>query len=207
MKSEKEKMLAEELYLASDEELVADVKRSRRLTRLFNSTTEEQLSYRQDLLKELFAKTGEKIYIEPPFYCDYGSNIEIGENFYANFDCVILDVAAVEIGRNVMFGPKVNLFTAGHPVDPAVRISGLEFGRKITIGDNVWIGGNTSVNPGVKIGANTVIGSGSVVTKDIPENVIAAGNPCRVLRQITAKDTEFWEKQQKSYWADATKKD
>lgn len=201
MKSEKEKMLAEELYRANDAELIADVKRSRRITRLFNQTTEEQAGYRQELLKELFLKTGDKLHIEPPFHCDYGSNIRVGENFYANFNCVILDVAYVEIGDNVMFGPKVNLFTAGHPVDADVRISGLEFGRKIVIGDNVWLGGNTTVNPGVKIGRNTVIGSGSVVTKDIPENVIAAGNPCRVIRPITKEDTEFWEKQQTTYWA------
>lgn len=204
MRTEKEKMLAQELYLASDPDLLQDVKRSRRLTRLFNQTTEDQLAERRELLKELFKKTGENFYIEPPFRCDYGTNISIGEHFFANFDCVILDVADVTIGHHVMFGPKVNLFTAGHPVDPTVRSSGLEFGLAITIGDNVWIGGNATINPGVSIGNNTIIGSGSVVTKDIPDNVIAAGNPCRIIRQVTAADTRLWEQRQRTYWAEIT---
>lgn len=127
----------------------------------------------------------------------------MGNHFFANFDCVILDVANVKIGDHVMFGPKINLFTAGHPVDSGVRNSGLEFGREITVGDNVWIGGNTTVNPGVSIGDNTVIGSGSVVTKEIPANVIAAGNPCRVIRQLNEADTIFWKQRQTDYWAEA----
>lgn len=202
MKTQKERMLAEELYLAIDEELAQDCGRSRQLIRLFNQTTEEQHDYRQVLLKQLFAKTGEKIYIEPPFRCDYGSNTIIGENFYANFDCVILDVAKVTIGKNVMFGPRVGIYTAGHPIDPGVRVRGLEFGTSVTIGDNVWIGANATVNPGVTIGSNVVIGSGSVVTKDVPDNVVAAGNPCRVLRSITTEDTQYWENLEKAYHAD-----
>ena len=173
-------MLSEKLYIANDSELKADAKKSRMLTRLFNNTTEEQQKYRVELLKELFEKTGESIYIEPPFRCDYGSNISVGNNFYANFDCVILDVCKVEIGENVMFAPKVCIYTAGHPIDAEIRNSGLEFGKSVKIGNNVWIGGSAVINPGVTIGDNVVIGSGSVVTKDIPDNVIAVGNPCRV---------------------------
>ena len=193
--TEKELMLAGELYNSFDNELQNDCKRSRQLTRLFNTTTEEQLEYRTELLKELFKKTGEHIYIEPPFHCDYGSNISVGEKFYANFDCIILDVNEVVIGDNVLFAPKVCVFTAGHPIDADVRNSFVEYGKKVTIGNNVWVGGCTVINPGVTIGNNVVIGSGSVVTKDIPDNVIAVGNPCKVLRKITDEDKIYWEKQ------------
>ncbi|MBO0486494.1 sugar O-acetyltransferase [Vagococcus fluvialis] len=202
MRTEKEKMLAEDLYRASSPELREDARKSRQLTRLFNETTEEQQEYRKTLLKEMFKATGENIYIEPPFRCDYGTNTTIGNNFYANFDCVFLDVAPIVIGENVMFGPKVNLLTPGHPIDAVIRNSGLEFGKKITIGDNVWIGGNAVVNPGVTIGNNTIIGSGSVVTKDIPDNVIAAGNPCKIIREITNEDKVYWEEEQQKYWAE-----
>ncbi len=186
--TEKEKMLNEMLYDFHDPELKADAMRSRKLTRLFNSTTEEQKDYRITLLKELFGKTGKYIYIEPPFRCDYGSNTFIGEGFYANFDCIILDVARVTIGDNCLFGPRVCIYTPCHPIDPVERNSGLEYGKAVTIGDNVWIGGSAVINPGVTIGSNVVIGSGSVVTHDIPDNVVAAGNPCRVIRPITDAD-------------------
>ncbi|SFH84553.1 sugar O-acetyltransferase [Pisciglobus halotolerans] len=204
MRTEKEKMLAEELYIANDEELKRDSKRGRKLLRQINQTTEDETKQRLTLLKELFKQTGESIYVEPPFYCDYGSNITIGENFYANTHCIILDVANVRIGSNVQFGPRVGLYTAGHPIDAAVRNSGLEFGKEIEIGDNVWIGANTTVNPGVKIGNNTVIGSGSVVTKDIPSDVIAVGNPCHVLREINEEDKVYWEKLQAAYEEEKT---
>lgn len=193
--TEKELMLAGKLYTAHDEELAADCKRSRQLTRLFNNSTEEQGNYRVQLLKELFKKTGENIYIEPPFRCDYGSNITVGENFYANFDCIILDVNEVIIGDNVLFAPRVCVYTAGHPIDAKIRNSGVEFGTKVVIGNNVWIGGSTVINPGVTIGNNVVIGSGSVVTKDIPDGVVAVGNPCKVIRKITEADRLFWQKQ------------
>ena len=186
--TEKEKMLNEMLYDFHDPELKADAMRSRKLTRLFNSTTEEQKDYRITLLKELFGKSGKYIYIEPPFRCDYGSNTFIGEGFYANFDCIILDVARVTIGDNCLFGPRVCIYTPCHPIDPVERNSGLEYGKAVTIGDNVWIGGSAVINPGVTIGSNVVIGSGSVVTHDIPDNVVAAGNPCRVIRPITDAD-------------------
>jgi maltose O-acetyltransferase len=182
--TEKEKMLSGNLYMASDTELTKDGSKARRIIRLFNQTTEEQDNYRIELLKELFENAGDNLYIEPPFYCDYGYNISIGECFYANFDCIILDVCKVKIGNNVFFGPRVGIYTAGHPIDAAVRNTLLEFGKPVTIGNDVWVGGNVIINPGISIGNNIVIGSGSVVTKNIPDNVIAAGNPCKVLREI-----------------------
>lgn len=197
--TEKERMLAEQLYISMDEELGKDNKRARRLTRLFNSSTEEQKEERTRLLRELFQSTGERIYIEPPFRCDYGSNISIGNNFYANFDCTILDVCQVTIGENVLFGPKVCVYAAAHPIDATIRDTGLEYGKKVRIGNSVWVGGNTVINPGVTIGNNVVIGSGSVVTKDIPDNVIAAGNPCRVIRKITEEDKIYWEQKKEEY--------
>ncbi|VYU45039.1 sugar O-acetyltransferase [Clostridium tertium] len=203
--TEKEKMLAGDLYMANDKELKADAKKSRVLTRLFNSTTEEQKEYRKELLKELFKKTGDNIYIEPSFKCDYGCNISVGNNFYANFDCIILDVCNVDIGENVFFAPRVCIYTAGHPIDAEVRNTGLEFGKAVKIGNNVWVGGSTVINPGVTIGNNVVIGSGSVVTKDIPDNVIAVGNPCRVLRKITEEDKVYWEKKKEEYYNEIDK--
>lgn len=202
MATNKENMLAGKLYMAGGEELAKDSRRSRMLTRLFNNTTEEQIEYRTQLLKELFESTGESLYIEPPFRCDYGSNITVGNNFYANFDCIILDVAKVSIGDNVFFAPRVGVYTAGHPIDAGVRNTLLEFGKPVTIGNNVWVGGNVVINPGVTIGNNVVIGSGAVVTKDIPDNVIAAGNPCRVLREITEEDTQYWQKLKEEYYRD-----
>ncbi|WP_440961838.1 sugar O-acetyltransferase [Paenibacillus nitricinens] len=202
MATNKENMIAGKLYMAGGEELARDSKRSRMLTRLFNNTTEEQGEYRVELLKQLFESTGDSLHIEPPFRCDYGSNITVGNNFYANFDCIILDVAKVTIGENVLFGPRVSVYTAGHPIDADVRISMLEFGTPITIGNNVWVGGNAVINPGVNIGNNVIIGAGSVVTKDIPDNVIAVGNPCRVLREITEDDKQHWEKLKEEYYRD-----
>nr|WP_302470504.1 sugar O-acetyltransferase [Vagococcus proximus] len=200
IRTEKEKMLAGDMYMADDQELREDFFACRRLTRLFNQTKETELEDRTELLKQLLKKTGSEFYIEPPFRCDYGKNISIGENFYANFDCIMLDVANIIIGDNVMFAPRVSLFTAGHPLDTDIRNSGLEFGSEIKIGNNVWIGGNTILNPGVTIGDNVVIGSGSVVTKDIPENSIAVGNPCRVLRKVTAEDKKYWQDKHAVYW-------
>lgn len=197
--TEKELMLSEQLYIANDEELSREFMRAKRLTRLYNSTTEEQMDYRAQLLKELFGKTGENLHIEPAFRCDYGTNISIGENFYANYDCIIVDVCSVTIGDDVFWGPRVCVYTAGHPIDAKVRNTQLEFGRKVSIGNSVWIGGNTVINPGVSIGDNVVIGSGSVVTKDIPSGVIAAGCPCKVLREINEDDSKYWEGQALKY--------
>ncbi len=197
---EKDRMLAGKLYIAMDKELVNDMKKSRRLTRLYNTTTEEQQDYRKELLKELFESTKENYYIEPPFRCDYGCNISIGNNFYANYDCVILDVNKVVICDNVFFAPRVSVFTAGHPIDAEIRNMQLEYGKPVFIGNDVWVGGNTVINPGVTIGDNVVIGSGSVVTKDIPSGVVAAGNPCRVIRKINEEDKKYWEKLKNEYY-------
>lgn len=183
-KTEKEKMLTGELYRASDAQLVSERQRARRLTRLYNATTEEDNNKRVQILSELLGATGQTIEIEPPFYCDYGSNISVGDNFYLNFGCVILDCNTVEIGNNVLCGPSVHLYTATHPTDPETRLSGLELALPIRIGNNVWIGGGAILCPGVSIGDDTTIAAGSVVVKDIPARVIAAGNPCRVIRQL-----------------------
>lgn len=183
-KSEKQKMLAGELYLPNDPELASNSKRASRLLRQYNSTTEEQPEQRSQILQELFAKVGEKIQIVPPFHCDYGSNIYAGNNLYMNYGCVILDCNRVDIGDNVLFAPYVQIYTAYHPIEPEVRLSGREFAAPIKIGNNVWIGGGAIICPGVAIGDNTTIGAGSVVVKDIPENVVAVGNPCRIIRHI-----------------------
>lgn len=198
--TEKERMLSGKLYLASDKELLEGRKKARTLTRLFNNSDDNES--RTNILKELFGSTGKNIYIEPNFRCDYGSNIYVGENFYANFDCIFLDVAKIIIGDNVMLAPRVNIFTAGHPIDAEIRNSGLEYGKEIRIGNDVWICGNVTINPGVTIGNNVVIGSGSVVTKDIPSNVVACGNPCKVIREITDEDKNYWEKEKAEYYAD-----
>ena len=199
--TDKELMLKGELYIPSnDPQLAKDCARSRRITRLFNATTEADLDTREELIRELFGGTGEHFYIEPPFRCNYGFNIYIGENFYTNFDCIILDVCEVHIGDNVMFGPRVCVYTAGHPIDPGVRAEALEFGKPVTIGNNVWVGGNVVINPGLTIGDNVVIGSGSVVTRDIPDGVVAAGNPCRVLRKVTEEDRKYWEAEREKYY-------
>ncbi|MCX4349769.1 MAG: sugar O-acetyltransferase [Alphaproteobacteria bacterium] len=197
--TEKEKMLSGQLYRAEDGELSALRFEARNLCHVFNRTNENQKSYRQKIIRELLGRVGTNVNIHPSFRCDYGFPITIGNNFYANYDCIILDVCPVTIGDNVMFGPRVCIYTAGHPLDAEVRAAGVEYGKPVTIGDNVWIGGNTVVNPGVKIGNNVVIGSGSVVTKDIPDNVIAAGNPCRILRALTEEDKQYWLAQKAEY--------
>ncbi|MGY3766605.1 sugar O-acetyltransferase [Vagococcus vulneris] len=205
METEYQRMINEKLYFASKIEQEKKSAPSQNLTQEINKTKYTEPEKIISLLKQLFGKTGENIYVSPPLYVDYGFNTYIGENFYANSDCVFLDVAEIHIGKNVMLGPKVSLLTPGHPIDAGVRNRGLEFGKKITIGDNVWIGGCTVVNPGVTIGNNSIIGSGSVVTKDIPDNVIAAGNPARVLREITIEDKEYWESEEKNYYEEIKK--
>lgn len=183
MKSEKEKMLAGKLYNAGDEELVSERDYARKLTFEFNHTRPSDKELRQKILKQLIVSKG-SFNIEAPFNCDYGYNIEVGENFYANYGCIILDVNKVSIGNNVLLAPNVQIYTATHPIDPIERLSGKEFAKPISIGDNVWVGGGTIICPGVKIGNNVTIGAGSVVAKDIPDNVIAVGNPCRVIKMI-----------------------
>lgn len=184
MKTEKEKMLAGEMYDPADHELLNDRENARRLVRLINQTTETEGDKRISLLKELFGSTGDNLFLEPAFRCDYGYNIHVGENFFANFECVILDVCEVRIGNNCMLAPGVHIYTAAHPLNPTERNSGREFGKPVTIGNNVWIGGGAIINPGVNIGDNAVIASGAVVTKDVPENVIVGGNPAKIMKSI-----------------------
>ena len=183
MRSEKEKMLAGELYNAADEELVSEREHARNLLYEFNHTRPGDKEKRQEIIKQLIVAK-DSFYIEAPFNCDYGYNIEVGDNFYANYGCIILDVNKVSIGDNVLLAPNVQIYTAAHPIDPFERLTGKEFAKPVSIGDNVWIGGEAIICPGVKIGNNVTIGAGSVVTKDIPDNVVAVGNPCRVIRRI-----------------------
>lgn len=187
--TEKEKMINGMLYMATDESIQSISSENRKLIDAFNSTKGKE---RMEYIKKAFAHTGENPYIEPPFYCDHGWNISVGDNFFANTGVIILDQCPVTIGNNVMLAPRVSIYCACHPIDAYVRNTHYEFGKPVTIGNDVWIGGNTVINPGVTIGSNVVIGSGSVVTHDIPDNVVAAGNPCRVLREITEKDHEYW---------------
>lgn len=178
-----------------DQELWNAYIHSKSITRQLNATLETEVARRKELVQELFAEAGENAYVEPPFYCDYGRNTKVGKNFYCNYDCVFLDCGPITIGENVMFGPKVALYAVNHPIDPEVRATNWDYPEPITIGNNVWIGGSTVVCPGATIGDNTVIGAGSVVTKDIPANVVAAGNPCRVIRTITQEECDYWVKQ------------
>lgn len=177
--SEKKKMLNGELYNAADPELQKERLDARRLTRLYNETIESDDFTRAELIKELLGSTKQNLYIEPAFRCDYGYNIHVGENFYANFDCVFLDVCDIRIGDNCFIGPGVHIYTATHPLNPIERISGVDI-----IGHNVWIGGKAVINPGVNIGNNVVIASGSVVVKDLPDNVVVGGNPTRIIKHI-----------------------
>eukprot|EP00762_Andalucia_godoyi_P006135 ANDGO_00412.mRNA.1 putative maltose O-acetyltransferase len=182
--SEREKMLAGELYQAGDPELVHMRATARRLTRAYNASTEEEAELRKRILSDLLGKTGDRITIEPPFRCDYGAHIYAGEDLYMNFGCVVLDCAEVHFGDGVMCGPNVQIYTATHPLDAGLRTAGPELARSIQIGNRVWIGGSAILCPGVSIGDNSTIGAGSVVTRNIPANVVAAGNPCRVIRDL-----------------------
>ena len=183
--TEEAMMLAGELYLASDPALVAARKRARRLTRLYNATTEDEADCRREILVELLGSVGPRVEIEAPFHCDYGSYLRIGDNFYANFGLIVLDCNRVTIGANVKCGPRVQIIAATHPIDPTLRKSGRELTQPITIGDDVWLGAGVIVCPGVTIGQGTTIGAGSVVVRDIPANVVAAGVPCRVIRILS----------------------
>lgn len=184
MRTEKEKMLAGEPYQAWDDELYSARIQCRKTLQKLNNSIPDTGEWRS-AIDELIPSGDEKTYIEPPFRCDYGSNIIVGKNFYCNFNCILLDVNTIEIGDNVLLAPNVQIYTAGHPLDVKARVEeGVEFGLPIKIGNNVWIGGGAIICPNVTIGDNTVIGAGSVVTKDIPANVVAAGNPCRVIKSI-----------------------
>lgn len=180
----------------SDASVMEEQKRCRRIVQRLNTADRSDFDEIGRIVKELFGKA-ENVFLNPPFYCDYGSHIEVGKNVFINYNCTIIDVAKVTIGNNCQIAPNVAIYTAGHPVHPVSRNSLYEYGLEVTIGDNVWIGGNTVILPGVHIGSNTVIGAGSVVTKDIPDWVIAVGNPCKVVRKITEADKEFYYKDRK----------
>lgn len=196
--TEKERMLSGELYNPYN---VGDHtwETSRDALEKFNSMPYRQNEERMKILKGIFGKLEDDAVIVPPFYCDKGSQIYIGKHFYANTELLILDEAKVTIGNDVFIAPRVSIYTAGHPIDADVRRMELEYAKGVTIGNDVWIGGNAVINPGVKIGNNVVIGSGSVVVKDIPDNVVAAGNPCRVIREITENDKRFWNMKLQKY--------
>ena len=175
-----------ELAYIADSTVMEEMKAYRRILQKLNFMDRADLEGISAVVRELLGTEG--AFINPPFYCDYGSHIKVGKNFFANYNCTIIDVAAVTIGDNCQMAPNVAIYTAGHPVYPTTRNSSYEYGKAVTIGDNVWLGGNTVVCPGVHIGSNVVIGAGSVVTKDIPAGVLAAGVPCRVIRPITEED-------------------
>jgi maltose O-acetyltransferase len=183
MRSEKEKMLAGELYNPFDPELVAARERARDLCQDLNATRERDQETRRRIMTELFGGGGDSVWMQTPFYCDYGSNIYLGERVYFNFNCVVLDVCEVRIGDFVLFGPAVQIYAATHPMN-AERRRAEESGKPIAIGSDVWVGGGAVICPGVTIGPRSVIGAGSVVTRDVPAGVLAAGNPCRVIREI-----------------------
>ncbi|MGM0946074.1 MAG: sugar O-acetyltransferase [Bacteroidota bacterium] len=182
--TEKEKMLAGQLYQASDPELLEERLRARKLLHKLNHSDPEDISFRKKILNELFGKVGANFWVEPPFFCDYGSNISVGDDVFFNFNCVILDVVSVSFGDRVLVAPNVQFYPATHPLDPKTRGELWEYGKEIQVGSDVWIGGGSIICPGVKIGNRSIIGAGSVVTKDVPEGVIVAGNPARVIREL-----------------------
>jgi maltose O-acetyltransferase len=183
MRSERQKMLAGELYDPLDAELIAARTRARDLCRALNETRESQATQRRSILRDLFGAGGDTVWLQPPFHCDYGSNIRLGTRVFFNFNCVVLDVCEVLVGDFTLFGPAVQILTPLHPLDPALRRT-REFGKPIEIGSDVWVGGGALILAGVRIGSRAIIGAGSVVTRDVPEGVFAAGNPCRVIRNV-----------------------
>ena len=184
MPTEREKMLAGELYDSTDSDLAARRNRARDLCQSLNATRSDDTDQRRAILRQLFGAGGDSVWIEPPFFCDYGENIRLGERVFFNFNCVLLDVCPVTIGDFTMFGPAVQIYTPLHPLNAAAR-RGKEYGKPVVIGSDVWVGGGAIILPGITIGDRAVIGAGSVVTRDVPADVFAAGNPCRVIRAIT----------------------
>ncbi len=184
MKSEKEKMLSGDLYNALDKQLTEERLTARLLLKQLNDGREDEPVERERILKLLLPNAGMGLWLQPPFYCDYGSNIHLGEKIFFNFNCVLLDVATITVGSRTLFGPNVQIYTATHPINYVERASGLEAGKPIVIGEDVWVGGGAIICPGVTIGNRTIIGAGSVVTKNIPDDVMAAGNPCRVIKML-----------------------
>lgn len=199
--TQKERMLKGMLYIADDSELKEMNEYKKNILKEFNDESNIDAVGKQELLKKLFEHFGEGSYVSYPFRCDYGCNISVGKNFYANFDCIFLDVNKIKIGDNVFMAPRVCIYTAGHPIDKDIRNEQLEYGYPVTIGNDVWVGGSVVINPGVTIGDNVVIGSGSVVTKDLPSNTVCAGVPCKVIREITDEDRVYWQKEKDQYMA------
>ena len=193
----KERMLANLPYKSWLDGLMEERIACNKLIYEFNAIIPGDWDKKDELLRKILGKAGKDVYIEAPFHCDYGYNIEIGDSFYANYNLIILDIAKVTIGNKVMMGPNVAIYAASHPLHPESRNTGYEPGDPITIGDNVWIGGNVCILPGVTIGKNSVIGAGSVVAKDVPEGVLAIGNPCKVIRKITEDDRDYYYKDRK----------
>ena len=192
--NQKERMLSGLAYRGCYDGLPEEHIQCKKKVYEFNLLPPDEVGKASQMIKSLFGKTGEKVFVEAPIHCDYGYNIEVGENFFANYNLTVLDVGKVRIGDNVMIAPNVSIYTAGHPLHPDSRNSKYEYGIPVTIGDNVWIGGSVVILPGVNIGNNVVIGAGSVVTKDIPDWSLAVGNPCRVIRKITEDDRKFYYK-------------
>ena len=195
--NQKERMLANLPYKAWLDGLPEERRECAVKLYHYNHLPPEQWDQRDQLIREILGSAGTQLHIKAPFICDYGYNIEIGDNFFSNSNFTVLDVSRVRIGSNVQVGPNVSIYTAGHPLHPDSRNSGYEYGIDVVIGDSVWLGGNTCVLPGVTIGDNAVIGAGSVVTKDIPANALAAGNPCRVIREITEADRDYYYRDRK----------
>lgn len=195
--NQKERMLSGLPYKAWLDGLAEEQIETKKKIYDYNLCRPDEPEKMDQMIRSILGKAGKNVVFLPTFRCDYGTNIEVGDNFIANYNCVILDVGKVIIGNNSMFGPNVSIITAGHPIHPDSRNSGYEYGIGVTIGDNVWLGSNVVVNPGVHIGNNVVVGSGSVVTKDLPDNVVAVGNPCRILREITDADRDFYYKDNK----------
>ena len=191
--TEQEKRLAGKLYYPADPELTEARMRAKRLCYRLNTLAPDDFQGRDATIRELFGRAGKDAWVESNFRCDYGTQISVGDYVFINYDCIFLDIAPITIGNRVMFGPKVCVYTVNHPLTPEVRNTDLEYGRPVTIEDNVWIGGNTVILPGVTIGEGAVIAAGSIVNRDIPPRVIAGGNPCRVIRPLTGEDRDKWE--------------
>jgi maltose O-acetyltransferase len=183
MSTEREKMLAGDLYDPLDAELAAARVRARDLCRQLNSLPESDQAARRQLTQQLCAQGGDSVWLQPPFFCDYGANIHLGQRVFFNFNCIVLDVCEVRVGDFTLFGPAVQIYTATHPLNAALRRT-QEFGKAISVGSDVWVGGGAILCPGISIGDHSVIGAGSVVTRNIPPGVFAAGNPCRVIREL-----------------------
>ncbi|OFI46789.1 O-acetyltransferase [Floricoccus penangensis] len=196
LEEQRQHILSGQIYNDLTPELIKARERTVLLTNEYNASFGQGPEIREGILKRLLGKVSTGAYFEPTFRCEFGYNISLGKNFYANFDCVMLDGGGIEVGDNVLFGPRVGIYTTNHAIDARERATGACYAKKVTIGDNVWIGAGVHINPGVNIGSNTIIGSGSVVTSDIPANVIAAGVPCRLIREITNEDKTGFEPDQ-----------